>query len=828
MSNESAMKTIDGDNVSLKSVHIEGEVNGLLLNVTTQQHYVNKTRRNLEVVYTFPLPAHAVILGVELQIADKTLKGVVMEKSKAEENYEEAIREGDLPVMVERSGPGLYTANLGNLKRGQEVAIKVQWAQLLTVRDRAVRIAVPTVIGKRYGDAHAQGGLAAHQTDDASPLVEYPLSFVLAINGELAQGKVSCATHAAQVSTAESDIDTSKIVTLNSGACMDRDVVITLSDLKKLEFYTSERNPDGSVTALASFYPALPRRPSPIALKILVDCSGSMEGISIGQAKEAVHQVLQRLDEGDFVSYSRFGTHVVHNFGEPHAYDLEAIEDAEARAASGSQKMQRFKRLILEENGEPEPMLPVTDKKLANIGRLIKGTKASMGGTEMRSALLSTINQVVLGNQMSFGEFVPCILLITDGDIWDHAGVVGAARSSGLRIFTIGVGSAPAESLLRELTEITGGVCEFVTPGESMAPVALRMVESMRSAQPAKLTVNWPEESTLKSALQSTVFSNETIHAFASVPHELSKMPVLIIDTPNGVVNTESYSLPIATPSESDAKVTEFGPLARIAAHGRLVSEQTTTPLQTAMDYKLVSAATNLFLVHTRVNEDKTTGLPTIEQIKQMTAAGQFGLGVANHEIYACAPSRQISHSMVLCAAPTSYNVSERRPLDQPIVWRTVKPSIFDRHEVMTEEGIDKLDIPAFLRKQADDYFSPETSPALLIETFNRLALRHTQAEEALDQLVASLRGEVAQRLIEQLDQYSDDHHLNVTVLLVWISEEKALRRCQLTRHALRLISQIRQRSGLIDLCDRFAFLDQTVGSITPEGWGVEPLVTNR
>ena len=66
MSNESAMKTIDGDNVSLKSVHIEGEVNGLLLNVTTQQHYVNKTRRNLEVVYTFPLPAHAVILGVEL------------------------------------------------------------------------------------------------------------------------------------------------------------------------------------------------------------------------------------------------------------------------------------------------------------------------------------------------------------------------------------------------------------------------------------------------------------------------------------------------------------------------------------------------------------------------------------------------------------------------------------------------------------------------------------------------------------------------------------------------------------------------------------------
>jgi len=442
--------------------------------------------------------------------------------------------------------------------------------------------------------------------------------------------------------------------------------------------------------------------------------------------------------------------------------------------------------------------------------------------------LLSTINQVILDEQQSFHQFVPCILLITDGDIWDHAGVVGAAHKSGLRIFTIGVGSAPAESLLRELTEITGGICEFVTPGEPMAPVAVRMVESMRCAQPAKLSVNWPEGSTLQSALQSTVFGNETIHAFACVPRQLSEMPVLTMDTPNGVILTESHPLPPDARHGADTGLAEFGPIARISAHNRALYENPESALQTALKYNLVSPYTNFLLVYLRSNEDKTTDLPTLEQIKQMSAAGQFGLGVAHNEIFAYAPSHQISHSMVLCAGPTSKDRIRYQSLDQTTVFRLGKPSIFDRHEAMTEEGIYKLNIPAFLRKQADDYFSPETSPALLIETFNRLALRHTNAEDALDQLFESLRGEIARLLLEQLGQYSDDHHLNLTTLLLWISEEKELRRCQLTRHALRLISQIRMRAGVIDLSERFLYLDQTVGSITPEGWGVDPLVINR
>ncbi|NBP27752.1 MAG: VWA domain-containing protein, partial [Betaproteobacteria bacterium] len=401
MTIETGMESDTGDAVSLKSVHIDASVSGLLLNVTTQQHYKNTTRKNLEVVYTFPLPAHAVILGVDLTIGEKTLSGVVLEKSEAEEDYEEAIAQGDLPVMVERSGPGLYTANLGNLKRGEEVAITVRWALLLNVRDDSLRIAIPTVIGKRYGDAHAQGGLAPHQTDEVDMLAEYPLSFTLTIEGELSLAKISCASHQAQISSASGPNGDCKIVSISSDAYLDRDVVVNLEQLGRREFFYSEANSDGTFTALASFYPQLPNQNSPLALKILVDCSGSMQGDSIELAREAVHQVLQQLKDTDYVSYSRFGGEITHNFCETYNHSDK-------------------------ERHPPEVMLPANERKIANIGRLIRATKADMGGTEMRRALLSTLNDVSLTHFESSDKFVQCLLLITDGNIWDLEGVIKA------------------------------------------------------------------------------------------------------------------------------------------------------------------------------------------------------------------------------------------------------------------------------------------------------------------------------------------------------------------------------------------------------------------
>lgn len=86
-----------------------------------------------------------------------------MEKKQATERYEEAISKGDSPIMVERSARGLYTANLGNLKPGEDAVIEIDYAQLLRFEQDQIRITVPTTVGPRYGDAHRTAGLAAHE-----------------------------------------------------------------------------------------------------------------------------------------------------------------------------------------------------------------------------------------------------------------------------------------------------------------------------------------------------------------------------------------------------------------------------------------------------------------------------------------------------------------------------------------------------------------------------------------------------------------------------------------------------------------------------------------
>ncbi len=143
--------------------------------------------------------------------------------------------------------------------------------------------------------------------------------------------------------------------------------------------------------------------PTPVAVKLLVDCSGSMAGDSIASAKQALHKVLEQLDPGDRFTLSRFGSQVGHS--RPRL--ANADENATRSAADTISKLD-----------------------------------ADMGGTEMEKALLSTF---ALGT----GEEPADVLLITDGEIWKTETLVEVARRSSHRIFAVGVGSSPAESLLR-------------------------------------------------------------------------------------------------------------------------------------------------------------------------------------------------------------------------------------------------------------------------------------------------------------------------------------------------------------------------------------------
>jgi uncharacterized protein YegL len=436
----------DGNQVALKGVHVEGHLEGLMLVMTLRQQYRNDTERNLETVYTFPLAFGATLLGLKVEIGGRRLHGAVIGAPEARERYEAALEDGDSPVMVEKASEGLFTANLGNLMPGESVVIELEYAQLLRFEQGRIRLTVPTVIAQRYGDPQAKGRLKPHETAAVDPLADYAFSLRLRLLGAIARARVSCPSHRISTALTNDGVD----VLLERGGLLDRDFILNLENL--WGFSCATRASDGPQTAvLASFCPDLgPQTPQPVALKVLVDCSGSMAGDSIESAKRALHDILQQLSKDDYFAYSRFGSTLVHH----------------------------HKTLIA---GAPA--------NLPGLAQLVALTDANLGGTEMEAAVRGVLNDIKI--PAAAARLQPAVLLITDGEIWAVEEMIRLAQHTSQRLFVIGVGAAPGETVLQRLAEHTGGAYEGVSPNEDMAGAIVRMFHRLRGAQAAQVSVDW-------------------------------------------------------------------------------------------------------------------------------------------------------------------------------------------------------------------------------------------------------------------------------------------------------------------------------------------------
>ncbi len=102
-----ALKGLGGQVIDLASVHASGTLDGMFLRMKVRQTYRNEGSENVETIYTFPLAWGTTLLAMSVSLNGKTMKGAVIEKKEAQERYEDAIIEGDTPVMVESAGKDL-------------------------------------------------------------------------------------------------------------------------------------------------------------------------------------------------------------------------------------------------------------------------------------------------------------------------------------------------------------------------------------------------------------------------------------------------------------------------------------------------------------------------------------------------------------------------------------------------------------------------------------------------------------------------------------------------------------------------------------------------
>ena len=568
----------NGTRIALTSVQVEGHLDGLTAEMTTTQRYRNDSGDKLEIVYTFPLASGAVFLGMEVSLGGRRLHASIAEKKEAWKRYEEAIDNGNAPVLVEQSAPGLYTANLGNINPGEDVSVEFRYAQLLHFDNGSLRLTVPTAAAERYGDEHGSGGLSVHESVEPSIMAEYPLTVRILLDAPLAKADVHCPSHVCNYETTPDGM----VVSLNAGALLDRDFILCLDGLEQRSYALAGDDIEGRILMLAGFYPgSSDNKQQPLRLKILEDCSGGMAGDCIEQARQASFGLSELLDCGDYVSYSRFGSAVSHETG---------------------------------------GFIACSPNTIAHLADAIRHSEADMGEAEMAGALFSALNDIPWTED---DQTSPCLLLITHGAIWNADDIIRTSRASGQRIFAIGVGSAPAESLLRELAQQTGGACALVSPNENIIQTIKDMIGKMREPGYESPYIDWGDKPVWQTALPSRFYGGETVHVFASFNRFPMHAPILRWRTEG-----REHTLPLENPRKIQSNA-QSSALTRLAGASRLAAaESPEEARKIALQYRLVSEHASLFLMHEQGGE-RSGELPVLQQIPQMMAAGHGGFGTA-------------------------------------------------------------------------------------------------------------------------------------------------------------------------------------------------------
>lgn len=604
----------------LQSVTACGRLEGLLLSMTLRQTYRNESSDNLEVIYTFPLAWGAVLLGLETTLGGRRLKGQVLERGQAQQRYEEAIEEGHAPIMVEESSPGLFSATLGSLKPGETAELELSYAQLLSFEQGRIRLVVPTTVAPRYGDPVSEGGISASQAAAPSMFSDHGFKLNIELHGAVSEARVGSPTHHIRQQR-HGDVVT---LTLQNQAWLDRDFVLLLDGLASRSFAlmgTDSASGPEHVAVIASFCPVLPeRKPAPLRLKVLVDCSGSMAGDSMAQARAALAPLATQLTETDEVSFSRFGSFTEHVLA-------PAKGDESTRQA------------LIES---------ITD------------TQANLGGTELEAALQNAFD---LRMTPAADSDEADILLVTDGEVWDAQRIVDASRHSGHRIYALGVGSAPAESLLREMAESTGGACEFATPEEDMSKAIQRLMARIRLTLPLKPDLDVGVAPLWCSPLPQRWAVGETAHVYLRLPK--GPQQALILHLASAASKSTSTSTCVVRVSNDL--------IARLVAAREVRMTTDKAHAQAlALRYQLVTEHTRLVLVFERSQAERTDGMPALHTVSPMLAAGWGASG-------------QVSQGQAI-------------PLAVPRVYRKMR----DRASRFPVDPLipETFEVPAFLRRR--------------------------------------------------------------------------------------------------------------------------------
>jgi Ca-activated chloride channel family protein len=592
---------------ALLDTNVNITVNGLVARVSVMQEFRNEGSEWVEGIYVFPLPDEAAVDHMRMYVGERFIEGEIREREQARKEYERAKQEGKKTSLVEQQRANLFTTAVANIGPGETVVVEIEYLETVRYDDGTFSLRFPLTLTPRYIPGEAltdrQGNGWAPDTtlvDDASQITPpmigassgHKVSLQARINVGMRLEIIASRYHPVNVA----ETGEHYAVSLAGGrAAMDHDFEllwrpVASSAPRGMVFAETV---DGAPHYLLMVMPpddgASAAARMPREMIFVVDTSGSMHGVSIAQAKQALQRALNGLQPGDRFNVVEFNNHPTPLFAESMPADVNNVAMAQAF-----------------------------------VHRL-----QAEGGTEMNAALQFALRTPPRES------YLRQIIFITDGAVGNEEDLFKLieSRLGRARLFTVGIGSAPNSWFMRKAAEAGRGAFTTISALHEVAEKMDRLFRKLENPQLTNIELQWPGGASVESypAIVPDLYLGEPVAVRVKASGEFRPGDALRI-AGNSIAGAWSADLALAIDQQSPGVAAlwaraKIGDLFDRQRRGADADATRDAVVATALTHHLVSKYTSLVAV------DKTPVRPAgnmlaREQVPNLMAHGQSGRAI--------------------------------------------------------------------------------------------------------------------------------------------------------------------------------------------------------
>ncbi len=575
------------------NVHMR--ITGMIARVKVEQHFKNPTKEWIEGVYVFPLPEESAVDHLDMKVGDRVIEGQIKEKEEAKKTYEAAKQEGKKATLLEQERTNIFTTNVANIGPQEEITVAIEYQETLRYDQGQFRIRFPMVVAPRYipgtpvaNDFVGTGFVPnTDQVPDAgriTPPVLHPskgqinpVTIKVELDAGFPLAKLESPYHKTNM---KQDGHRYAINLANGETPANRDFELVwkpeVGNAPQAAVFTETKN--NKTYALVMVMPPseaseAKAKPLPREVIFVIDTSGSMEGMSIEQARESLALALGRLTPQDRFNVIQFNS-----------YTSKLYPNA----------------------------VPVNTRTLQEAQEYARGLRAT-GGTEIAGAL----DAALTGSDNP--SVIRQVVFMTDGSVGNEDELFAIIRKKlgDSRLFTIGIGSAPNSYFMTKAAEFGHGTFTYIGKVEEVNEKMSGLFRKLENPVLTNINVDLP------GAIQGEMWPKQLPDLYTGEPVMLSAAlndigSDAIITGSNGAAKWQTKLSLATNKTESGVSVLwarkKIGSLMDTAHNNP--DEAKKAIIITALDHHLVSKYTSLVAVDVTPSRPgdaalKTSAVPT-------------------------------------------------------------------------------------------------------------------------------------------------------------------------------------------------------------------------